>query len=626
MIKTRKPMKIISISVAVMLGLSMTATAVTADAASSDAKEETVYVITDCSGSQTEMIVSDHLINKTESDVLNDVSSLKDIENVKGNEKFTHKKDNSLTWEADGNDIYYQGSTDKKAPINMKIRYYLDGKEVSALNLKGKSGKVRITINYSNNHHENLDGKVINVPFVVLSGMIIEDDCLKNIEITNGKVIDDGENQFVAAMAVPGLSDSLGISEEQVGFGDTVEITGVAKDFNISDMMTIVTNDFFKDVDMGELSELDMDDQINELDKAAKQLKKGTLELYNGVEQLNSKSGKLTGGISKLSSGAEKLKAGTDSAVKGSRSLAAGAAALQKSVNEELVPGVESLAAGSSAVLQGAQQISSKVGSVNSTDSSTLVGGAAQLSAGLNSNDLNNAAAAGQTTVNSTISKLDELKADENLTSEQKAKIGEAEEILKQSLVYQSAVSESLNKLSDGAGALYTGAQQLAAGINGDGTSANPGLVNGAGTVSSGTKQLLDKVKGTADDTQSLASGSQSLSEGAEQLTAGQTELNEGAKSLAAGMAQLESSTGKLVSGVNTLDLGAMKLHKGMSQFYDEGISKIVELYNSDIKGITQNFDTLVSAGKQYDIFTEKVTGTESSVKFIYRTSIIPEE
>ena len=91
-------------------------------------------------------------------------------------------------------------------------------------------------------------------------------------------------------------------------------------------------------------------------------------------------------------------------------------------------------------------------------------------------------------------------------------------------------------------------------------------------------------------------------------------------------MIQLESNTGKLIAGMETLDAGALKLNRGMEQFYRDGISKIVELYNSDIKGITENMDSLVNAGKQYDIFTQKAAGTESSVKFIYRTPIIPEE
>ena len=628
MLKDKKHMKVISLAAAAMMVVSMASTAVSADAASVNTKEETVYVITDDTGTQTELIVCDHLVNSAGSGVLNDISSLENIENVKGDEKFTQKKDGTLKWEAGGNDIYYQGSTDKKPPVTMKIKYFLDGREVKAEDLKGKSGKVKISIEYSNSHQETVGNDTCKVPFVVVSGMIIEDDCFRNVEVSSGKVIDDGEKQFVVGMSVPGLSESLGLSEEETGLSDTVEITGEADNFSISDMMSIVTNDFFRDIDMDELGDMDPDSQINALDKAARELEKGTRELYEGIETLNDKSGQLTGGVSALTSGAKKLKDGTDSAVEGSSRLAAGAASLSESVNEKLIPGVESLAAGSSQVAQGAQQIASKVGNTGSTDSSTLVGGAAQLSAGLNGNEglknsYSNVLAYSRGTVDSTLQLLGALKESGAVTEEQYNQIAGA---LNQSVAYQEAVKSSIDQLAAGAGALYSGTQSLAAGINGDGTAENPGLVNGAGAVSSGTQQLLAEVKGTAEDTQSLASGSKSLSDGTAQLAAGQQQLNEGARALAAGMAQLEKSTGKLISGVDALDIGALKLHRGMQQFYDEGISKIVELYNSNIKGIAEGMDSLVNAGKQYDIFTQKDAGTESSVKFIYRTSIIPEE
>ena len=92
MLKDKKHMKVISLAAAAMMVVSMASTAVSADAASVNTKEETVYVITDDTGSQTEMIVSDHLVNSTGSEVLRDASSLEDIENVKGDEKFTQKR------------------------------------------------------------------------------------------------------------------------------------------------------------------------------------------------------------------------------------------------------------------------------------------------------------------------------------------------------------------------------------------------------------------------------------------------------------------------------------------------------------------------------------------------------
>lgn len=55
-------------------------------------KEETVYVIADNTGKEQKIIVSDHLINNDDKDTLEDASTLKDIENVKGDETFTPKR------------------------------------------------------------------------------------------------------------------------------------------------------------------------------------------------------------------------------------------------------------------------------------------------------------------------------------------------------------------------------------------------------------------------------------------------------------------------------------------------------------------------------------------------------
>ena len=167
-------------------------------------KEETVYVFTDASGNQKSMTVSSWLKNTTGADKLYDNSILQNIENVKGDESFTQNGD-ILTWNAAGNDIYYQGTTDKEPPVTQKITYYLDGKEIAPDDLAGKSGKVRIHIDYKNS--EKYDE--VFVPFTTMTGIIFSNDNVKNVEVDNGSVISEGKNTVVVGMAFPGLSDSL---------------------------------------------------------------------------------------------------------------------------------------------------------------------------------------------------------------------------------------------------------------------------------------------------------------------------------------------------------------------------------------------------------------------------------
>lgn len=111
-------------------------------------KEETVYVLADASGGVEKIIVSDWLKNKDGDSTLQDASDLQNIENVKGYETFVSDGKNGLTWQADGADIYYQGSTEKQLPVAVKLTYKLDGKEVKPEEIAGKSGRVTIRMDY----------------------------------------------------------------------------------------------------------------------------------------------------------------------------------------------------------------------------------------------------------------------------------------------------------------------------------------------------------------------------------------------------------------------------------------------------------------------------------------------
>ena len=140
-------------------------------------KEETVYVIAGADGSSQKVIVSDWLKNGLGDDSLTDITDLSDIKNVKGDETFAQSGSN-LTWDAAGNDIYYQGTSTKKLPVEVKITYTLDGAEVNPDSLAGKSGHVVIRFDYTNNEKTTatIDGKQeeIYIPFLAMSGMMLD--------------------------------------------------------------------------------------------------------------------------------------------------------------------------------------------------------------------------------------------------------------------------------------------------------------------------------------------------------------------------------------------------------------------------------------------------------------------
>ena len=621
--KKFKRKKILSFASAAVVAFTMTAAPVFAATDSGNTKDETVYVVTESDGSQSDLIVSDHLKNKSGKDKIEDVSTLTDIENVKGKEEFTREDDGSLSWNAKGNDIYYEGKTDQEAPVSMDIKYYLDDKEVDGADLSGKTGKVKIVINYTNN--TSLNGT--KVPFVVLTGMVLENDTFQNVTVSSGKVIDDGQKSFIVGMAAPGVADTLGISEEELGFGSTVEITGDAKEFAPEDMMTVVTNDFFQDIDTSELNAGNLDSQIDQLDSAAKQLVAGTNTLYKGIETLNSNSATLAAGVSKLNQGAAKIDENTKAALQGSKDLAAGSQFLSSQLNSKLTDmgeGVNTLASKSEKLADGLKDMQSKVTGNNTKENPGLAPSAkgfAQKVAGLDTvkTEISRSVASDK----EAIAELRNLET--SMDDETKASVEEQLTTLETNVKTKENYLNGFDTatLTASANAISAGVDAIQAGLNGDGTTENPGAVNGANAL---TQAIVTQLGGaiqdaTASDSE-LSVGLNKLITGSSKLAAGEAQLSDGASELAAGMNELYSKSGLLISGIGQLDAGSKKLNDGMSQFYKEGIGKIVSLYNDKLKGTVNNAESLVAAGKAYNTFTQVPDGMDGTVKFIYRTKV----
>lgn len=101
-------------------------------------KDEVVYVMADAQGNTQKIIVSDCLKNANGESTIKDASSLTDIQNVKGNESYTVDENGNLVWNAEGSDIYYQGTTDKQLPVDVAISYELIGRKG---NFTGRPGR-----------------------------------------------------------------------------------------------------------------------------------------------------------------------------------------------------------------------------------------------------------------------------------------------------------------------------------------------------------------------------------------------------------------------------------------------------------------------------------------------------
>lgn len=710
-------------------------------------KDETVYVIADSTGKATSTIVSAWLRNPDGKEELKDASDLKDITNVKGEETFT-QSGSELTWAAGGNDIYYQGTTTKETPVTEKITYYLDDKEVSPSEIAGKSGKVKIRFDYTNNEKAKatIGGKEeeINVPFIVVSGMVLNDN-FSNVDVTNGKVISNGAGNMVVGIAMPGLKDSLNIDEDDldsnITIPDYVEVSADVENFELDMTMSIVSSSSSLNVD-GAFDFADLDNKIADLTDAVDQLSDGSGELADGLKTLNDKMPEFSNGLNDLQSG---VKTYTD----GAQTLANGISTLKDS-SSQLISGVGQLKTSVNTLNNGVQTLNQAV-SAKMTDKEKEATRAqasqaaqaavdAQLADGSEQfNGIKNQAAEQfrgtiQASKDAAVAQATEqakagaqamlgAKADEITNTILAALPGMINKDAIQGMI-GSQVSGSMDQLrqaADGldaiAGSMSEGPQktqiqgiasqlravadsgvaidmsqldmsqlvnmdaakgaiqsqlseqvvgmagqianQTASGVL-DGVAAQADTIGGsvAGAARTAAKQAAGSAAGeaaiqgaeTAKATiassinakdgksgHSLVSGMNELNKAVGQMAEKMPTLSSGIDQLYSGSQTLVSNNGtindglsKLVSGKNTMADGVTKLANGsreladgVIEFNEEGIEKLLDSYNGDVKDLVDRIQAIMDAGCDYESFGGKAEDTASTVKFIIKTDAV---
>ena len=275
-------------------------------------KDEVVYTNLGLDGKVEKTVVNNHIFNLDKGEV-NDDTELKKLLNINGTEKFS-KDGNLLTWNSTGKDIFYQGSSDKELPITVDVKYYLNGKEMSAKKMAGKKGEVKIRLSFKNNIYSN----GLYTPFVVTMGTTLSNKENTNIEISNGKVVSTGKKSMAVALASPGLYESLGLDE--LKNLDEVVLSYKTTNFKLSNVYIISTPKLLSDADLSIFNKMDTLNsslgllQTN-MDKAvagAKELTTGTKKLASGADTISTKLNDALLGVSKLEEGSVKLTSGLE--------------------------------------------------------------------------------------------------------------------------------------------------------------------------------------------------------------------------------------------------------------------------------------------------------------------------
>ena len=397
--------KSVAATISALLLLGCAAPAFAADATVE--KKETSYLILNADGSVQEQITSDWLHSDDGFDAVTDESDLSDIQNLKS-DVMPEQSGNALKWTTDETDIYYQGKNSAQAPVGVSIEYTLDGKAVTADELKGQSGHLVATVKLTNNTGEEVtvNGKkrTVYTPFFTVAAAVLPSENFKNITTEHGLVESDSKTQVACYLAMPGMKEAVSdLLPDSFDKLDDLMLDTLTLEADVTDC-TVPTFLFaaapsLSDLDLDEASD-ELGDTMDELTDAIDQLKDGSGALDDAVgtlvESLDtfaSSYSQFDAGVGSALSGTQTLANGTENLLENAQLLATktgelslGAIQLQNStaqlagvMNQQLVPGLVEASEKKTALEDKMTELSGKLETVEIPDMTALK---AQLGAG----------------------------------------------------------------------------------------------------------------------------------------------------------------------------------------------------------------------------------------------------
>lgn len=638
-------------------------------------KSETVYAVMDADGNTTDVSVSEWLKNEGKSNNLSDYSNLKNIKNTSGDEKMS-RDGNKLVWAAKGKDIHYTGDYDGELPVNVKVSYYLNGTKVSADEIAGKKGNVKIRFDYDINDSVKENGYSLTRPYAIISAVVLSNDNFTNVTVNNGKAVNDGNSTAVVGIALPGMSDNLQIDELDIP--DHVTISAKTTNFEIDGTYTVADSGFMNDVDTTKLD--DATGQVDELESALDKLSDASKKLVNGSSKLAKGANKLADSSSQIEEGTETLKDGTGDLKQGTGDLKAGVKDLSDGA-DKLVTGAQDLSFGTIQMKEGTEALNFSVNGAgglagDNGSAKNLSAGAARVDAGIKQmgktiaaqndklaqtaksisdnldgvntkkvtapphTDVDDAlktaidaaeASGDQDTINALKNAKEKLGTYETNVNDtvssvntDKQKIDAANQAAKG--MYQSIASSSnddLKKLQDGADELKVGTQALDTAVNVGGTKADgtkvPSLSKAVAGLNAGAAQLDAGVNGYTDKDGKFHPGAllglQSLQAGIKVDTKDKTSLVTGVNKLDTGANKLDAGTKKLANGAVQVDAGAGKLVTYMGQ-----LTEGAETLSDGADTLASGMATFNKTGIQKLVSTMKDSDIKSMVNRVKAT------
>ena len=562
-----------------------------------------------------------------------DRSNLKDIKNLKTDEKI-ETKNGYIHWENQDKDVYYQGKLEESVPVDVDIKYVLDGTEINNEDLEGKSGHLEIFITSKNNKHvlKEVDGeqREIYSPCVVLTAMTFNEEIATNIVSEDSKIVKDGKNEVVTSILLPGMKENFkdSLDEETLDkFKDEVKVEIDVKDYNPIEVYTVITNEvFLEDKNIQSLEE--MENGIQELQDNAQKLVDGSIKISEAQRQLDNGIGQLNQGVEKLYEGSQKLNVGAIKLQTAFGEIPSKIKPIKGFINQ-MKDGSDNLSKGIEDYTQGVNQVNKNTG--------ILMDGAEKLSSGTSNLDqgigeLKNATAAmkkGTEELNHVNEQKDGLKdsltelgsgmdklggninaltekteslsqgtsqLDEN-TKVFNEKLHGLNELVQNQNTQGISLEEEASSLESKANAIQSTIDSLSAANEEGEFSSQIGALNEIKNGLYGEANRLREKQVPAQNNDSIKSGLQALTNSSDELVGATSQIAQGTKTLSDNISssqeELMKASGQLSNGVENINFSLDEerlttLSKSITQL-DEATGRIKEGSSQLKEGTIEN-------------------------------------
>ena len=489
------------------------------------------------------------------------------------------------------------------------MKYELDGKELSAEEIVGKTGRVTVTIHYTNKeeHSVIVNGKEekMYTPFVVVAGTVIPNDKNKKIEISNGKVVNDGSKSLVMGIAMPGLQESLKVSKEEVEIPEEIQITMEATDFALGNIITFVTPKVLEEEDFKFLDKLEeVYQQVDTVEAASNQIEEGSTALAEGSGKLALGSKKLNEGSTVAYQGAKQMKEEVEKATKQLKND-------KKEVLDEAILNQIGEQAKQSAILNQTQK--EAIGNGAKTQAIQMMQAQKE--------EIGKKAESQVSSLSLSLQQKQQIEASVKAGLEANSNY-QALPVAQQEMILQFSKASAITAAEETA---REAAKQVA------NKTAQTVAVEVAGSVANQTAQTVagevtTQVAQTTAKTTAKQVANQVKAQAQNQVISQMNTLGDGLSQLTNGLGDLKNGTNSLQKGASELQVGANTLEEGVKQFNEEAIEKICNLINNDVKDGHERVEKLIELSEEYNHFTMLNGECKGEVKFVMIMDAIKKE